>query len=86
MSSLMSSETRSKVYYDYNYRVLPPVQQQQHISDRSYHQREGAVFSNSNQQSDQSIPVLSWLFPPTSTSSSEVVLDYYDPEEEFGER
>ena len=86
MSSLMSSEPRSKVYYDYNYRVLPPVQR---ISDRSYRHRDGTgVHDNNNQESGESIPVLSWLLPSSSSSSSssDVVFDYYDPMEEFGER
>ena len=73
LASLSSAEAESKVYYDYSYRVLPaPVTRQ-----RSSESRQGQASSHSRSRP-------SWLPPPGQ--KDEYVIDYYDPEEEFGER
>ena len=73
LASLSSTEAESKVYYDYNYRVLPaPITRQ-----RSSESRQGQASSHSRSRP-------SWLPPPGQ--KDEYVIDYYDPEEEFGER
>jgi len=65
----VSLGSESKVYYDYNYRVLPaPVRQRP---------------SESRQSSSHSRSRPSWL---PAAHRDEYVIDYYDPEEEFGER
>ena len=65
----VSLGSESKVYYDYNYRVLPaPVRQRP---------------SESRQTSSQSRSRPTWL---PAAHRDEYVIDYYDPEEEFGER
>ena len=55
----------SKVYYDYNYRVVP-----------------GSI--SRQQQEAPASPA--WLLPHLGDSETGAVIDYYDPEEEFGER
>ena len=55
-----------KVYYDYNYRVVP-----------------GSI--SRQQQEAPASPA--WLLPHLGdTAEHGAVIDYYDPEEEFGER
>ena len=72
MLASLSSEAEAKVYYDYNYRVLPAVSSRQ----RGAESRQSSAHSRSR---------ASWVAPPAHRDS-EYVIDYYDPEEEFGER
>ena len=73
MLASLSSGAESKVYYDYNYRVLPAPASTRRSSD------------SGGQASSHSRARPSWL-PPPGQRSEEYVIDYYDPEEEFGER
>ena len=73
MLANLSSGAESKVYYDYNYRVLPAP-----VSTRRSSDSRGQASSHSRARP-------AWL-PPPGQRSEEYVIDYYDPEEEFGER
>ena len=82
-----ASAIHGKVYYDYNYRVLPAVRARNQVSSSS----SSSATSSDNSVSDSLFSpqsLISWLLPSeTSKPSSKYSIDFdYYENDNFGER